>query len=96
MYTVTVCYATILHYRSVCEDLCVGGWRVVTNVLCLGSMAVFFWVLVQHGGLLDLAVTETCTLRAATGGEEDTSLVYEKLKQIWTTYSASIIIRNHK
>lgn len=68
MYTVTVCYDTILHYRSVCEDLCVGGWRVVTNVLCLGSMAVFFWVLIEHGGLLDLAVTETCTLRAATGG----------------------------
>ncbi|KAL5265731.1 hypothetical protein ACHWQZ_G006442 [Mnemiopsis leidyi] len=77
--------------RSVFEDLCVGSWRVFTNFLCLGAMAVFFWVLIVHGGLLDeLTVTETCNMMRAT--QEDTSMVYEKLQQIWSTYSASIIM----
>ena len=73
--------------RTLLQGVCVAVWRVITNLLCLSAMGGFFYALIKYGNILNSTVSTTCKLQGI-----QQSSAYSKLSELWTTYSASIIM----
>ena len=75
--------------RSRTHNVCVNIWRLFTYLFYFGAMGSFFYVLITFGGLLNATVSTTCKPQAT---EDQTSMVFSKLKELWVQYAPSVII----